>query len=648
MTTSWDDGHVLDLRLADLLDRHGIAGTFYVAPRSHEIPAGERLDDARLRALAARFEIGGHTLTHRRLPTLDAATARHEIRAGRDAIEQAIGRPVTTFCYPGGSYRPEHVAMARDEGFVLARTVRRYQTRLPQDLLETGTTVHAYRHLRDPPRLIAGGPLRGWRRSWDWADLAIHQFDRVRAGGGVFHLWGHSWEIDGHGDWDRLDRVLAHIGGVPGVRYVPNGALVPLLPTFALPRRPDDDARGVGARRRSAATPSSLLLASAAPDSPNTAQTLSAAALVEQPAAPARPVVQVVPYYPPHLGGTENVARALAEGLAADRPVSVLTSRSGSRHVPRVERQGNLTVRRLRTLEAHHLPVMPGLLPALWREPGDAVVHVHVTQAFTPETVWLAARLRRRGYVAHFHLDVDPSGPLGRLHLAHKRWVLGPVLRQAATVVVLSESQRALVAGLHRVDERRLAVLPNGVDGRFFLPARPRSPGPLRLLFVGRLGEQKNVARLLAALALVREPVTLDIVGAGELRADLERTRTELGLTSVRFRGTQTGDALVACYRWADAFVLPSNKEGMPLALLEAMAASLPVIGTAVAGTTDVVGDDGLLVAPDPAALAGAIDRLAADEALRSRLAARAGVRAQAFSWPAILATLDGIYGRRL
>ena len=75
VTTSWDDGHKLDIRLAAMLERAGVAGTFYIAPRSCEIPDDARLTPNEIRSLATGFEIGGHPLTHARLPYLDARQA---------------------------------------------------------------------------------------------------------------------------------------------------------------------------------------------------------------------------------------------------------------------------------------------------------------------------------------------------------------------------------------------------------------------------------------------------------------------------------------------------------------------------------------------------------------------------------------------
>ena len=360
-----------------------------------------------------------------------------------------------------------------------------------------------------------------------------------------------------------------------------------------------------------------------------------------------RPIVHVVPYYPPHVGGMENVARTVAEGLSeTGRTVEVLASTSGRSRAPRVERRGNLTVRRLRTIEFAHLPFMPTLLYQLLRVPRRALVHVHVAQAYAPEMVWLSGVLRRRPYVAHFHLDVEPSGPLGPIFVAYKRWVLGPVLRSAARVIVLTEAYAEFVHQRYGVAVERIVVVPNGVAEEFFRSPSERAghDGPFRLLFVGRLAPQKNVARLLEAIAATTRPVELAIVGDGEERALLEGLISELHLGNVRMVGSRTGDDLLTWYRWADAFVSPSDKEGMPLVILEAMAAGLAVVSTDVPGSRETIGTDGLLTPLDPAAMASAIDRLACDPQLAAELGRRAYERAGRHLWPLVLANLEDVY----
>lgn len=358
-------------------------------------------------------------------------------------------------------------------------------------------------------------------------------------------------------------------------------------------------------------------------------------------------VVQVTPFYPPHLGGTERVAQVLAELLAEHRDVLVLTTTCGSEGSPRSERAGRLRVRRARAVEAAHSPISPGLALELLRLPGDAIVHAHLGQAFLPETVWLTSRLRRRAYLLHFHLDVDASGPLGVLLAPYKRFVLGPVLRGAAGVIVLAEEQADFLVARYGVERARIVVIPNGVPEAFFLDrASPPDAGgaPLRLLSVGRLSVQKNVPRLIEAIALVDAPIELVLVGDGEERGRVERLISELGLRNVRLVGAAHGDELLEWFRWGQAFVLSSDKEGLPLALLEAMAAGLPVVATDVPGTHELLEGHGILTGLAPAELAAGITRLARDGALRAELSGRGRVHAQSHAWKDRAAEVERTY----
>ncbi len=227
VSTSWDDGHVLDHKLAQMLDRYEVPGTFYVAPMNVEFDHRDRLDAVGVRQLAERHEIGAHTLRHIRLPQLSDEDARLDIRDGRHWLEDVIGDEITTFCYVGGCYEPRHAQMVREQGFRLARTVERFAT-TPGPAMGLPTTINAYQHLVDMPALmrLTGRDLRlSTKLFFNWDDLAIHLFDRVVEQGGVFHLWGHSWEVEARDDWYRLERVLDHIGRRDGVRYAANSAL---------------------------------------------------------------------------------------------------------------------------------------------------------------------------------------------------------------------------------------------------------------------------------------------------------------------------------------------------------------------------------------------------------------------------------------
>jgi glycosyltransferase involved in cell wall biosynthesis len=368
-----------------------------------------------------------------------------------------------------------------------------------------------------------------------------------------------------------------------------------------------------------------------------------------------RRVVQVTPNYPPLLGGLERVVQILATRLAAGNDVSVVTTDNKAGGAPhRAVEEGGVRVRRHRALTVAHTSLAPGMFGSLLRIRPGTVIHLHCATAVVPEQVWLSARIRGLKYILHFHMEVDASGPLGRLLPFYKTHLFGRVVRGAAGVIVLTESQRDFLAERYGVDRAKVYVVPNGVAEEFFLPPRIASgtepaagsePDPLRLLFVGRLDIQKNVARLLDAMALVTEPVRLRLVGDGDLRQSLIEQAGRLGLDDrVDFVGRKHGDDLIKEYAAAELFVLPSDREGMALVVLEAMAAGLPVLATAVPGNIETVEGAGLLAAPTPHALAAAIDTLARDRAALAALAASGAARVADSRWDDVVAAIEDVY----
>lgn len=231
VTTSWDDGHQLDARMAELLDEAGCSGTFYVSPRSREIPPDQRIQPSSLRDLSTRFEVGSHTLSHRHLTRIASDEAAREIAEGKQAVEDVLGQAVTSFCYPYGAYGPEHVAMVREAGFRVARTTRRFGASRSPDPLQMGTTTHAARYRRDALAIwrFTKSPTKVVRMWRDWDVLARHLLEDIYERGGVVHIWGHSWEIDENGDWGRLSAFLGDLLSHDGVRTLTNGELGELM-----------------------------------------------------------------------------------------------------------------------------------------------------------------------------------------------------------------------------------------------------------------------------------------------------------------------------------------------------------------------------------------------------------------------------------
>ena len=248
----------------------------------------------------------------------------------------------------------------------------------------------------------------------------------------------------------------------------------------------------------------------------------------------------------------------------------------------------------------------------------------------------------------------------------HKRraHIVAESLLMAGTdaVVVSARSAKAHYVGQIHANPDRIEVIYNGVDWRQIEPGASRPELRARLGFddravvagvIARLTPQKGHFQLLDALARTPglESLRLLVVGDGELRPELESAVTVRRLHErVRFLGMRRdlGDLLAAM----DIFVLPSLWEGLPLSLLLAMGAGLPVVATRVAGIPEVVDDEvtGLLVpAGDPAALGSALARLRADAVQRKRLgaAARAAVLPR-FGVDAFVRATTGLYDRLL
>ncbi|MGX9854068.1 glycosyltransferase family 4 protein [Limimaricola variabilis] len=262
------------------------------------------------------------------------------------------------------------------------------------------------------------------------------------------------------------------------------------------------------------------------------------------------------------------------------------------------------------------------------------------------EALVLAQRMEARG-IAHLHNHIaKSSGTVAMLaseisdiphsftlhgpdiFFAPDHWALSEKIARARFVACISDFARAqAMLFSDPAHWHKLHVVHCGVDPALYDDAPPTPDD--RLLFVGRLAAIKGVPVLLRALARVRESrpeVTLDLVGDGEDRAMLERLSGELGLDgAVRFHG-YLGQAEVArMLGTTSALVLPSFAEGVPVVLMEAMAAARPVIATRVGGVAELVEDgvSGLLVPPGAEApLAQAMLTLAGDAPRRAAMGA--------------------------
>lgn len=203
---SWDDGVVDDVRLTELLRRHGARATFNLNPGLHQLGRsfgwryGDkdvwRLGRDELVEVYAGFEIASHSLTHPNLPDLSPEALDWEIRESRRRLQDWFQQPVRGFCYPFGGFNPAVKAAIRAAGHVYARTVAYAEPLFPPaDPLELGVSCH----FTDPAF---------WSR-----------YERAKAVDGVFLFWGHGYELVDEAMWADLEHKIAGIGADPAAKW---------------------------------------------------------------------------------------------------------------------------------------------------------------------------------------------------------------------------------------------------------------------------------------------------------------------------------------------------------------------------------------------------------------------------------------------
>lgn len=362
-------------------------------------------------------------------------------------------------------------------------------------------------------------------------------------------------------------------------------------------------------------------------------------------------VLMEVGLYHPVVGGEERHAERLARALRAEGHEIVIVTRRLAGSVVHELHRGIPVYRAIRAIELGPLFALSymasfGAFLVRHRRRYDVI---HTTYLYLGGiTAILLRPLLRRPVVVR----VVSGGPAGDLQwfrtlrfipLVH--WLNQPVvalalavLRRADAFVVLSPSVADELAA-SAFPRQRIVCIPNGVDPKQFSPPTMEERVVARralgieaervVLCVGRLARVKGQDVLLSALArleAMRPPPLLVLVGGGPEQTNLEAQATALGIGQrVRFVGAV--DDVRPYLRAADCFVLPSRSEGMPLALIEAMAIGLPCVATRVGGSRDLIspGETGLLVEPeDPGELAAALDILLREDRMAAHLGAAA------------------------
>jgi glycosyltransferase involved in cell wall biosynthesis len=271
------------------------------------------------------------------------------------------------------------------------------------------------------------------------------------------------------------------------------------------------------------------------------------------------------------------------------------------------------------------------------------VVYVHFIET---HAVYFVLLRRLFGY----RLVLSARGSdLLRTANALDRAVLPHLLRRADALVVASDAVHQRARQLCASLEGRIVKIPNGVDLSFWRRTSPAGDkGVLRVVSVGRLESVKGpdvLVRAFIELAPLVPNAHLTLVGEGSLRPELQEAVTEAGLAErIVFTGPLGHEDIRSRLHGADILAMPSRSEGFGLSALEGMAAGLPVVGSAVGGLPELVGEGGVLVPPEEtAALRDALLRVLQDDAYRRNLADAALQRACLYDWPRAVDAYEAI-----
>ncbi len=380
----------------------------------------------------------------------------------------------------------------------------------------------------------------------------------------------------------------------------------------------------------------------------------------EPKSAPPLRILFVVDGYYPATGGAEKQVRTLARAFAEAGHSVRIVAPWLDRTLPRTDQVDGIPVQRLaypriKMLGAAMLCVHYGVW--LWTRRGEFDA-IHVTMA---KNLAAVSGLLRPLLAATVTVKIsgawefsggllDPelrARPVQRLY----NWCI----RRVDNMQCVSEFTRSMVKNAG-YNEEQLLMVPNAVDLTRFSPRalEVRTPGtPTRVTYVGRIRPVKGVSVLVDAWSRVASAANarLTIAGDGWEREALTKKAREAGLAdSIEFLGEVTD--VPAVLAKTDIYVQPSLQEGLPNAVLEAMAMGLPIVATRVSGNEDVVvhEENGLLVpASDPEALAAALRRLAADPSLAARMGQRSREMAEErFGLRAVVRKLEQAYRGKL
>lgn len=225
VTTSWDDGFESSLKIAELLEKFDLKGTFYVPVNTQGM---KDLTEEGLKKLSENFEVGGHGFTHNVLTELSKREKEEEIQKSKEELSELVGQKIRGFAYPKGYYDEETIEILKRKEFKYARTVEDGELTISKKY-EMPVTCFCGTHFIQRVKFSILAPFHDiYPFLGNWVDGILKAYERLKETGGVLHIAGHgqNWSEDFR---DKLNNAFSEISGNPNIDYLSNWGVIKSL-----------------------------------------------------------------------------------------------------------------------------------------------------------------------------------------------------------------------------------------------------------------------------------------------------------------------------------------------------------------------------------------------------------------------------------
>lgn len=365
--------------------------------------------------------------------------------------------------------------------------------------------------------------------------------------------------------------------------------------------------------------------------------------------------------FPPIGGGGANACYYLTKGYAElGNEVTIVTSNYNG--MKEYEKKNNVTIFRVNAkrkdksqcsffeMGSYLLKAFPLLNKLVMQQKFD-ICQVFFGLPSGPLGYWIKKRYQIP-YIIRLG-GGDIPGFQNRYVWVYK--LLSPFLkgiwRNADGIVANSEGLRD--RALNFYDKKEIEIIPNGVDINFFMPSKEQivpEKREMEILFVSRLIERKGLQFVIPYMKEInkgmKKTIKLVVVGEGLYKEKLEQLIYESGVKEfVEFEGYKNKGEILKYYQRADLFILPSEKEGMPNVVLEAMSSGLPIVMTPCEGAKELIVDNGVIA--KQTVFAEEVKKLLKNETLMEKMAVASRNKAvKEFSWEKIVGQYLSLFDR--